>query len=189
MIVVDIEANGLMPDVNEVWCMCMHNTENGEKYSFPPDILDEGLLVLDSNDTIIGHNFIGYDLPVLKMVRGYDYHGTIIDTMILSQLLYPERPGGHSLAAWGERLGFPKVEHEDWSQYSKEMLHRCEVDVELTRLVYETLCNEAGEMFVGTPMAKYNFSPLVKAEEQREAYNKGEVLTALGEEVEYTTGT
>ena len=149
MIVVDIEGNGLLPEINEVWCICMTNYENNESYSFPPHILDEALLVMDSQDCSIGHNVIGFDLPALKTVMGYDYHGTIIDTMILSQLLFPERPGGHSLAAWGERLGFAKVEHEDWSQYSEEMLHRCEVDVSLTKMVYEALCSEAGGTFEG----------------------------------------
>lgn len=158
MIVCDIEGNGLPPEINEVWCMCVHNTDNGENYSFPPNILDEGLLVLDSNDTVIGHNFIGYDIPALQKVVGYKYGGKVIDTMILSQILYPERPMGHSLAAWGERLGFPKVEHEDWSQYSDEMLHRCEVDVIITRLVYEALCKEAGEVIEGTPISEYRFN-------------------------------
>ena len=158
MIVCDIEANGLLPEATEVWCTCMHNMDNGAKYSFTPEILDEGLLVLESNDTLIGHNFIGYDLPVLKSVMGYDYHGKVIDTMILSQLLFPERPGGHSLAAWGERLGFAKVEHEDWSQYSEDMLHRCEVDVALTHMVYEALCNEAGGTFEGVPIPEYQMT-------------------------------
>lgn len=158
MIVVDIEADGLLPEITEVWCICMHNTENGEKFSFPPNILDEGLYVLNCNTIVIGHNFIGYDIPALKKVLGFDYQGKVIDTMILSQLLYPERPGGHSLAAWGERLGFPKVEHEDWSKYTPEMLHRCEVDVALTRLVYEALCNEAGEETEGMFIPEYRFN-------------------------------
>ena len=158
MIVCDIEGNGLLPEINEVWCMCMYNTDNGENYSFPSNILDEGLLVLDSNDTVIGHNFIGYDIPALQKVMGYKYGGKVIDTMILSQVLYPERPGGHSLAAWGEKLGFPKVEHEDWSQYSDEMLHRCEVDVIITRLVYEALCKEAGEEVEGMTVPSYRFA-------------------------------
>ena len=155
MIVIDCEANGLLPDANEVWCICMLNTENEETYDFGPEILDEALLVMDSNSTIIGHNFIGYDLPLLKKVMGFDYKGVVIDTMILSQLLYPERPGGHGLAAWGQRLGFPKVLHEDWSQYSTEMLHRCQVDVKLTHKVYETLCIEAGGTFEGVNIEEY----------------------------------
>ena len=76
-------------------------------------------------------------------------------TMILSQLMFPERPGGHSLASWGERLGFAKVEHEDWSQYSEDMLHRCQVDVSLTKMVYEALCSEAGGTFEGVSVPEY----------------------------------
>lgn len=44
--------------------------------------------------------------------------------------------GPHSLAAWGYRLGRGKVEHEDWSVFSPEMMHRCVEDVEITHLLY-----------------------------------------------------
>lgn len=38
------------------------------------------------------------------------------DTLVLSRLLSPSLEGGHSLAAWGQRLGFLKTEHKKiWS--------------------------------------------------------------------------
>ena len=157
MIVVDIEANGLLPEATEVWCICMHNREMKTNYSFAPETLDEALLVLDSNATLIMHNGIDYDVPLLKKIFNFDFKGKVVDTMILSQLLFPERPGGHSLAAWGDRLGFAKVEHEDWTQYSPEMLHRCETDVRLTNMVYEALCKEAGEVLEGVVIPTYRF--------------------------------
>ena len=84
-----------------------------------------------------------------------DYKGKVIDTMLISQFLFPERPGGHSLEAWGEKLGFPKVEHEDWSVFTPEMLHRCDTDVTLTYLVYQALCKEAGEQIEGLSIPPY----------------------------------
>ena len=59
-----------------------------------------------------------------------------MDTLVLSQLLDSRREGGHSLEAWGERLGHPKVEHNEWHTFSKEMLTRCEEDTRLNYKVY-----------------------------------------------------
>ena len=158
MIVVDIEADNLLLEATEIHCICMLNTDNDERYSFYGQTLDEALLVLDSNSTIIMHNGVGYDIPVLKSIFGFNYKGLVVDTMLISQFLFPERPGGHSLEAWGQRLGYPKVEHEDWSVFTPEMLHRCEVDVELTAMVYEMLCSEAGETIEGLSIHEYQFT-------------------------------
>jgi len=157
MIIVDIEANGLLEDANEIHCICMMNLDNSERYSFHGDFLDEALLVLDSNSTCIMHNGVGYDIPLLKSIFGFNYKGRVIDTMLMSQFLYPERPGGHSLESFGQKLGFPKVEHEDWSVFTPEMLHRCETDVTLTSMVYQALCSEAGETIEGFSLPEYRF--------------------------------
>ena len=154
---IDIEADGLLDTVTQVWCICLEGAA-WSPYRVERDWKAGALAEMQKEDTLIFHNGIGYDLPALKLLHGFNYQGKVIDTMILSQLLYPERPMGHSLAAWGERLGFPKVGHEDWSQFSDEMLHRCEVDVELTRLVYEALCKEAGEEVEGIYVPEYQFN-------------------------------
>lgn len=147
----DIETNGLLhdPQLNKVWCICT------EEKSFGYGHISEGLDYLSKMDTLIFHNGIGFDFPVLSKLLDWEYTGRVIDTYILSQLLYPERPGGHSLEAWGQRLGFPKVEHEEWDRYSPEMLHRCETDAKLTRMVYDVLCEEAGEELEGIILNEY----------------------------------
>ena len=66
----------------------------------------------------------------------------IEDTMIMSQITNPMRDNGHSLDAWGQTLGFPKTEFNDWSHCSDEMVKYCINDVELTTRVYATLQNE-----------------------------------------------
>lgn len=154
---IDIEADGLLDAITQVWCICLEDAA-WSPYHLEGDWKAGALAEMQKEDTLIFHNGIGYDLPALKLLHNFDYQGKVIDTMILSQLLYPERPGGHSLAAWGERLGFPKVEHEDWSQYSPEMLNRCEVDVVITRLVYEALCKECGEQIEGVHIGEYRFN-------------------------------
>jgi len=62
-----------------------------------------------------------------------------LDTLVLSRLADPAQEGGHSLRNWGNRLGFPKGEHSDWTQYSEEMLKYCIRDVEVTQRVYREL--------------------------------------------------
>jgi hypothetical protein len=52
----------------------------------------------------------------------------VVDTFVLSQLYNPSYSGGHSLEAWGERLGHPKTQHEDFSCLTPEMLEYCAND-------------------------------------------------------------
>ena len=67
------------------------------------------------------------------------------DTFILSSLFNPDRPkppgcsGSHGLEAWGVRFGVPKPKHEDWTNFSEDMLHRCREDVKINVLTYRYL--------------------------------------------------
>ena len=65
------------------------------------------------------------------------------DTLVLSRLINPTREGGHSLGSWGMKLGQRKLDHEDFSQYSNEMLKYCVNDVLLNAKVYKILKTEA----------------------------------------------
>jgi len=66
----------------------------------------------------------------------------VVDTLVLSRLYDPSRQGGHSLRAWGETLGFPKGDHDDWSCLSPEMIDYCIRDVEVTEAVHKKLVND-----------------------------------------------
>ena len=100
----------------------------------------------DTPLTLIGHFISGFDLPALWKLLGYQPHKTtrVRDTMIQSQVLNYKRFGmkGHSLKVWGQHLGNLKVEHEDWSQWSVDMVRRCWQDVGVNIEVYDTLLNE-----------------------------------------------
>lgn len=136
----DLEANGLTPD--KVWCVSTLDVDTMKRKSYEPSELGAALVDLAAADTLIGHNIMAYDLEVIKDLYGVDlYHKELIDTLTLSRLYNPTREGGHSLEAWGYSLGYPKVEHEEWDAYSKDMLHRCEQDVELNYKVYVKLNN------------------------------------------------
>lgn len=132
-LVFDIEADGLLETVAQVWCIVTYDIETGRTDCYGPDNIREGIRQLQSADVLVAHNGTGYDLPVIRKVCGASLdESRVQDTLVLSRLGRPVRHGGHSLAAWGERLGYPKVEHEEWDRYSPEMLNRCKVDVEIT---------------------------------------------------------
>ena len=145
--VFDIEASGI-ENVEHVWCYVSQDIETDEVYTsdikssnFAQNVYTDLLGV----DLLCGHNIIRYDLPVLKSVLGVEYKGEVFDTLLMSQLLNPDRHGGHSLAAWAKRLGREKQEHDEWDKYSPEMLERCKTDVEINVLIYQALLKEMGE--------------------------------------------
>lgn len=77
---------------------------------------------------LCGHNFLGFDLRALRDLLKHriceDYD--ILDTLIVSRLLNYSLKGGHSLEAWGNRLGIKKegVDIKDWSTYTPLMRSR-----------------------------------------------------------------
>jgi DNA polymerase I-like protein with 3'-5' exonuclease and polymerase domains len=137
----DIEADGLYP--TRFWCMSAIDIDKEQVYELGPDEIDQAIDLLISADTLVGHNIISYDLFWLNKLYNVDLYGkNLIDTLIWSRMFDPDREGGHGLAAWGTRLGYSKVEHEDWHYYSPEMQHRCTVDVKLNLKVYKSLLNK-----------------------------------------------
>ncbi len=63
-----------------------------------------------------------------------------VDTLILSRLLNPQIEGGHSLRAWGQRLGDHKIDFTDYDNgLTKEMQEYCIQDVKLTKDLYQHL--------------------------------------------------
>ncbi len=136
-IVFDIEANGLKP--TKVWVIVACDLSNQETVVFSGDTLqDFNAYIKDAE--VIGHNIIGYDVPVLERLLGTDFSSCkITDTLVLSRLTDPSREGGHSLDNWGQRLGFPKGEHSDWNTFSQDMVDYCKQDVLVNVKVYNAL--------------------------------------------------
>ena len=142
-LVFDIETDGL--DYSVIFCIVAYDIDNEVVYKFKPSELQEGIDLLSKADKLIGHNIIGFDIPVVKELYGVDLskNCTIRDTLVLSRLINPTREGGHSLASWGFRLGHRKMEHEDFTQYSNDMLKYCVNDVLVNAKVYNILKSEA----------------------------------------------
>lgn len=147
----DMEGDGLLPDLTRIWCAVVkdHNDETIRR--FVPDNIHDLTDHLDKYDVLIGHNCIQYDFPALRKIFGWEYKGKIVDTLLMSRLQRPKRTNPadyhgrnpHSVEAWGVRFGVLKQEHEDWSQFSQDMLRRCEQDVEIQYKIYHALLKEA----------------------------------------------
>ena len=162
MLVFDCETNGLLHDVSTIHCIAIYDSQKEETFVFnnrggncPP--ITEALHWLTSADVIIGHNIIGYDLPVLrKIYPWFNYNGSVLDTLILSRLYHPnmididkkrnvarmplQLYGRHSLEAYGYRLGEYKGEFgktTDWQDWSQEMQDYCVQDVQVTTKLCE----------------------------------------------------
>ena len=151
--VFDLEGDGLLNEITQVWCGVFKNIHTGEVRKFGPDRIPSMILFMhNETDVLIAHNGIGYDFPVLKKLYNYTYKGKVVDTLLMSRLQSPNRrlpfncpnkkTGPHSVEAWGWRVGRGKPEHNDWSQFSDEMLHRCSEDVEIQVLIYKALLEE-----------------------------------------------
>ena len=140
-LVVDIETDSL--DAKEIFCIVAKDLDDDRIYTFTQKNMEHCKPLLEQSDILVMHNGVSFDAPVLKRLLGCNIPlSKIRDTLLLSQLADPMREGGHSLAAWGEKLGFAKIEFEDFSRYSDEMLKYCIRDVELTAKVYTTLVPE-----------------------------------------------
>ena len=138
-LVLDIETN-LLHDV--IWCCVTLNRDTGEiKIWKEKEGLNE--YVRDAT-TIIGHNVLAFDAPVLNRVWGTEIKASqCADTLLLSRLSNPNRDGGHSLEAWGSAAGLDKIEFSDFDGgLTEEMVTYCIRDVELTSKVYDILTDE-----------------------------------------------
>lgn len=148
------------------------------QYTIHLSTLDKVNETCDKYGSFGGHNFISYDLPMMKKFLGIDYSvkpgmlaskpKRLVDTLIMSRMLHPDRPmpkgcaasiwnpvtetnqpiGPHSLQAWGYRVGGTKPEVHDWrDQPIATYVHRCIEDVINNLLVFDVLIVELAEWY------------------------------------------
>ena len=155
-LVIDVETNGFLDKLDTIHCMVFKDIETEKVYSYNPDQLEEGLQLLKKATLLIGHSVLGFDLPALKKVFGFEYKGEIQDTLLCSRLIWTNRSeedyrlkevpprliGKHSIEAWGYRLGLRKEdfkEHNDFSTWTLDMQDYCKRDVEVCYLLYKLI--------------------------------------------------
>ena len=175
--ILDAEADGLLDEATKIHCVCAK-----ELYNDNWVICDKGtgwieyLVEEKGMETLVGHNLIGYDLPIFdKLVERFSFHigkdcfngadVEIVDTLVLSRTLYPDRPlpqgcpeyihnpvtkkkelvGPHGLMAHAYRLGGSKPIIHDWRDQPVEVyIDRCKEDVLTTELLLLDFMKEVG---------------------------------------------
>lgn len=145
----DTEADGFFP--SRFWCAVYINVGTKEVKRFRPEEIDNGELrrwhLAHADDIFVFHNGISFDAYHLDRLGIVSIPmDRLVDTLVLSYLYNPHLPGGHSIASYGIRFGIPKLDHEDWSKFSEEMLARCERDVQLGLKVFEALCEKMNKI-------------------------------------------
>ena len=179
-IILDLESNGLLNKASRIHCVALHycdenltETFNDEPISTQAKYLPMGnrsittaITNIEVAETVVGHNIIGFDLPLIKKLYNFfTYPPVIVDTLLLSRLYHPnlydidkkhewkDMPtklyGSHSLEAYGYRLGLRKGDYgkdTDWSKWSQEMEDYCVQDVKVT----EKLCEHFRPYLLGS---------------------------------------
>ena len=138
-VIFDIETT---MTADKIWCIvCKHGDTY---YQFKEDRLHRFAELIKQTDEVIGHNIIGFDIPVVNTIFGYDVFANckVTDTLVLSRLLNPMIDGGHSLRNWGTKLGQNKIHFEQFDYFSEDMLTYCRNDVELTERLYKFLISK-----------------------------------------------
>ena len=93
-LVFDIETDGLLKDVSTIHCIAIYDLVDKTCITYNDTGCKEpivrGLQRLCDSDCIIGHNIIGYDIPVIrKLYPWFDTPSLVIDTLLLSRLYHP----------------------------------------------------------------------------------------------------
>lgn len=137
----DIETDSLNATV--IHCIVVQPSWSRKKLLFTNLTEDENektrfWLLCQQVDTWVFHNGIGFDVPTINRLLGeYIKPERVMDTLVLSRLIDYNIQDGHSLRAWGIRLGLHKGDFKDFSALSDEMIEYCANDVDVTQRLYK----------------------------------------------------
>jgi len=158
--IFDIETNNLYQATDELHCISIKvDDEDTKVYTSKPignsdGTLEEGLSILTTADTLVGHNIINFDIPAIEKLTGIKLTNKVVDTLILSKLMFPnlmakdikrktippKLKGKHRLKAWGYRLRKLKGDYgeqkEAWGKLTTDMIEYCRQDTEVTTALY-----------------------------------------------------
>jgi DNA polymerase I-like protein with 3'-5' exonuclease and polymerase domains len=160
-LVFDVEANGLLDAATKGHCIVAIDLDSDQVDEFGPNQIEAGLARLSEAQYLVGHNIVGYDLPLLRKLYGWSpvLDCIVVDTLIAGRLIFPhlldldqqaqatgdpslgKLTGRHSLEAWGARLGMPKIgtDIEIFSEWTPKLQQRCVGDVRTTTALWRFL--------------------------------------------------
>jgi DNA polymerase I len=106
--IFDVEANGLLNIATTVHCIVIRDLDSDKVDEYGPEQIDAALAHLARADELIGHNALGYDLPLLKRLHNWaPAAGCVItDTLVISRLILPDIGSLDDQAA---AMGDPKL--------------------------------------------------------------------------------
>lgn len=140
-VVCDAEFDSLNPTI--LWCVVCKEIETGKIKVFRYDEDREFKNFKEYCKKVthwFGHNFLIFDTPNLnRLVQVSISSSSVIDTLIVSRLLFANRPGGHSIENLGRKHGLRKetiIKYDDPSLI-EEYVSRCVSDVEINYKVYK----------------------------------------------------
>lgn len=186
-LVVDIETDGLLPELTRVVCLGTLNCDTGTVRMFRDTEIAEAIQYIDTAGELYLHNGIGFDLPALRKVTGWVPRPTVrvIDTLLWSMFLFSdlrnsdareyssedddmeEYMGSHSLAAWGARLNCPKGEYSGpWDTWSEALQEYCAQDVVTTDTLRKHLALQSHTVWPALDM-EHQFATLTQRMEER----------------------
>lgn len=169
VIIVDIETRGLLDVIKskeDLHVMSVGWKSEG-KWNFKSTKKEEDIKKVfeNPNNTIVGHFFLGYDLPALRiMFPNINFQAKIIDSLSLSHYLYNDRLK-HGLEDWGIEFGFEKVKisEEEWANLTYEKAkERCERDCLINAMLWDKQLLLLRELYetdeaIYSPIARANF--------------------------------
>jgi hypothetical protein len=140
--VFDIETDGLDPTLIHVMSWSNDFGEVRSTYDY-----DEMRHVLLNSPTLIGHNIIRYDIPVVEKILGIKIVSRLIDTLGLSWYLNHWKTK-HGLSEYGLEYGVPKPSIDDWENLTPEdYKHRCQEDVRINNVLWDKLSYKLRKLY------------------------------------------
>lgn len=190
---LDIETNTTH---DHIWMCYTFDTESNKYicHTSPTTLIP----LINKADNVIAHNLIGFDGPVLNRCWGTNISlKKSRDTLVMSRLARPDIQDGHSLDAWGKRLGKKKSDYQRiyWRlqgirQYSKDDVSHwnqpnlalmgayCRRDVEVLVRLYARLEEELDE-WGDSVRLEHRVAAIVKKQEERGFYFDNKKAQAL----------
>lgn len=193
VLIADIETDGLLKKLTRIHVLVVRDAATRETFvfrhrdahpafeAFPvtqPGVLfdveeentiPQGIEMLMNGGTLVGHNFIGFDIPAMRKVYPYfQPRGNVRDSLVLTRVIMPDTKdidypmwragrmpgklvGKHSLDAWGYRTGARKGDYsaemeklgkDPWASWNQDMEDYCVGDVDVTEVLWAAIVKE-----------------------------------------------